>query len=276
MMATRNATKGLIQSEAGEVVVEPWSGGRPSEGKVFAAVFPHSDDFSLFAGGTMLKMIREGYSGYFIRVSNDEMDSYDLSVGETIYRIERETRDVAGLLGIRNVYDLNYKNHYLDYSHLIEIRHRLIAMFRFLKVDTIISFDPWGHYEENPDHFITGKSVEAACWMAGRPQDLPELNEMNLMPHPVMEKYYVARGPQLTNRIIDIGFVLDQKRKAIAAHVTPLDNMWRAYLDRHPGGSGRYKTKEEFVEASFVQDFHQPFGEIRFNEKFHYIGPSEY
>ncbi len=274
-MATSNSKKGLIPSDVTEVVVEPWVVGRPSKGKVFAAIFPHSDDFSLFAAGTMLKMIREGYTGYFIRVSNDEMDSYDLSIGETICRIEQETRVVAELLGIRKVYDLNYKNHYLDYSQLIEIRHRLITMFRFLKVDTVISFDPWGHYEENPDHSITGKSVEAACWMAGRQHDLPELKEMNLMPHFVREKYYAARGPQLTNRIIDIRSVLDQKRKAIAAHVTPIDNMWKVYSDGHSEGTGLYKTREEFVEASLVRDFHRPFGNIRYNEKFHYIGPSE-
>ena len=275
-MAMNNSKKGRIQPDISEVIVEPWDGGRPHEGKVFAAIFPHSDDFSLFAGGTMLKMIGEGYTGFFIRVSNDEMDSYDLSAGETISRIEQETRDVAELLGIKKVYDLNYKNHYLDHSQLIEIRHRLIALFRFLKVDTIISFDPWGHYEENPDHSITGKSVEAACWMAGRRHDLPELKDMKLMPHFVMEKYYVARGPQLTNRIIDIGSVLDRKRKAIAAHFTPIDNMWKVYLDKHSDGTGRFKTKEEFMEASFVQEFHQPFGNIRYNEKFHYIGPSEY
>lgn len=275
-MSMNNSRKARIQSDANGIIVEPWASDRPHEGKVFAAVFPHSDDFSFFAGGTMLKMIREGYRGYFIRVSNDEMDSYDLSAGETIYRIEQETRDVAKLLGIQKVYDLNYKNHYLDHGQLIEIRHRLIAIFRFLKVDTIISFDPWGHYEENPDHTITGKSVEAACWMAGRQHDLPELKDMNLMPHFVMEKYYVARWPQHANRIIDISSVLDQKRKAIAAHVTPIGNMWKVYLDRHPDGIGRFQTKEEFMEASFVRDFHQPFGNIRYNEKFHYIGPAEY
>jgi LmbE family N-acetylglucosaminyl deacetylase len=262
--------------DGNSVVVESWVNGRPHEGKVFAAVFPHSDDFSFFAGGTMLKLIREGYQGYFIRVSNDEMDSYDLSVGETIYRIEKETLNAAAILGITKVYDLNYKNHYLDYTQLTEIRHRLITLFRLLKVDTVISFDPWGHYEENPDHYITGKSVEAACWMAGRQHDLPELKDMNLMPHFVTEKYYVARGPQLTNRIIDIGTVLDVKRKAIAAHETPIDNMWKVYLDKHPSGTGRFKTKEQFTETSFVQEFYPPYGDIRHYEKFHYIGRSEY
>lgn len=258
------------------VIVEQWDNGRPHVGKVFAAIFPHSDDFSFFAGGTLLKMIKEGYKGYFIRLTNDEKDSYDLSIGETIYRIEKETQQVAKLLGIEKVYDFNYKNHYMDYTQLTEIRHRLMILFRFLKVDTVISFDPWGHYEENPEHYLTGKIVEAACWMAGRQLDLPELKDMNIKPHFVTEKYYVARGPQLANRIIDISSVLDIKRKAIASHVTPIDNMWKVYLEKHPNGIGRFKSIEEFTEVSFIKEASTPFGNIEFYEKFHYIGPSEY
>lgn len=258
------------------IEVERWESGYPHEGKVFAAVFPHSDDFTFFAAGTMLKLLKEGYTGYFIRLTNDEKDSYDLSIGDTIYRIEKETHQVAHLLGIKKVYDFNYKNHYLDYTQLTEIRHRLITLFRFLKVDTVISFDPWGHYEENPDHYLTGKVVEAACWMAGRQPDLPELKDMSLFPHFVTEKYYVARGPQLTNRIVDIASVLDIKRSAIFLHATPINNMWKTYLEKHPGGTGPFKTKEEFVEASFIQEACEPFGDIKYYEKFHYVKPSIY
>lgn len=259
-----------------KIIVEPWADGRPHEGKVFAAVFPHSDDFTLFAGGTLLKMMKEGYKGYFIRLTNDEKDAYDLSIGETIYRIEQETQQVARLFGIEKVYDFNYKNHYMDYTQLTEIRHRLMTLFRFLKVDTVISFDPWGHYEENPEHYLTGKAVEAACWMAGRQLDLPELKDMNIMPHFVTEKYYVARGPQLTNRIVDISPVCHMKRKAIALHATPMDNMWKIYMEKHPNGDGRFRSMEAFAETVFVTEACEPYGDIRFYEKFHYIGPSAY
>ena len=46
--------------------------GRPHAGKVLAAIQPHSDDIPLFAGGTVAKLIREGYSGCLIRMTNDE------------------------------------------------------------------------------------------------------------------------------------------------------------------------------------------------------------
>ena len=42
-----------------------------------------------------------------------------------------------------------------------------------LKADTVVCWDPWAHDEENPDHDMIAKALEAACWMAGRDHDYP-------------------------------------------------------------------------------------------------------
>jgi hypothetical protein len=76
-----------------KVFVETWSPSPVNEGRVFAAVFAHSDDLAIFAGGTAMKLISEGYKGYFIKTTNDEMDSYDLPFAETIFRIAKETQE---------------------------------------------------------------------------------------------------------------------------------------------------------------------------------------
>ena len=55
------------------VFIEREEPAQPHKGKVLAAIQPHSDDLPLFAGGTVLKLIKEGYSGILIRTSNDEM-----------------------------------------------------------------------------------------------------------------------------------------------------------------------------------------------------------
>ena len=143
-----------------QLQTQEWITGRPGAGMVFAAVYPHSDDFTFQSVGLIHKLLTEGYTGYFIRMTDDCMDSYDLSYGEAACRIEKETQALATLLGIRKVYDFNYNNHYLEHAQLAEIRHRLIVLFRYLRVDTAITFDPYGHYEENPDHQITGMAVE--------------------------------------------------------------------------------------------------------------------
>ena len=81
-------------------------------------------------------------------------------------------------------------------------------------MDTLICYDPWGTYEENPDHYITARAVEAARWMAGMGTDYPEQLEV-VEPHSVKEMYYFARGPQIVNRVVDISKFIDIKVKSI-------------------------------------------------------------
>ena len=60
---------------ANKINIEEPVTGKPHTGKVLAVIGPHSDDFSIFAAGTVIKLISEGYTGYFIRLTNDEIDS---------------------------------------------------------------------------------------------------------------------------------------------------------------------------------------------------------
>ena len=151
----------------GEIVIERSMPGRPHQGKVLAAIQPHSDDIPLFAGGTVAKLVREGYTGCLIRMTNDEKAGRGATTGEIILNNERDNDAVAKALGLAKVFNLNYRNHRMDNESRQEMRGRLIHLFRLLKVDTVVCYDPWGHYEENPDHHVTAQVVESACWMAG-------------------------------------------------------------------------------------------------------------
>ncbi len=253
-----------------KVTLERWDSTTDNRNRVFAAVFAHSDDLAILAGGLTMKLLSEGYTGYFIKTTNDEMDSYDLSMAETVYRLYNETVEVTNFLGLKKLYSLDYKNHYLEHGQLSEIRHRLITLFRFLQVDTVISFDPWGHYEENPDHYITGHAVEQACWTSGRHLDLPELSDLGLKPKFVTRKYLVARGPQLVNRAVDITPVIDRKFAAITIHRTPLDNMLRSHHDLHPQDS---IGMDDFIWREFLKEADPKYG-VKHVEEFHFIDES--
>ncbi|MDO8942164.1 MAG: PIG-L family deacetylase, partial [Desulfobacterales bacterium] len=178
-----------------EVQVERAQPGKPHAGKVLAAIQPHADDIPIFSCGLVLKLIQEGYTGYMIRTTNDDHTGPG-SVGEGVLANERDNLAVAKALGLKKTYDLYYRNHMLDGVSPLELRLRLIFLFRLLKVDTVICYDPTAHYEENPDHYVTASAVEAACWMAGMGKDYPEHFDAGLTPHSVTEKYYFARGPQ--------------------------------------------------------------------------------
>jgi len=52
------------------LVIERPQPGKPHQGKVLAAIQPHCDDIPIFAAGTVLKLIDEGYTGYYYCVIN--------------------------------------------------------------------------------------------------------------------------------------------------------------------------------------------------------------
>jgi LmbE family N-acetylglucosaminyl deacetylase len=193
-----------------EITVERALPGKPHAGKVLAAIQPHADDLPLFAGGLVLKLMDEGYTGYLVRTTNDDHTGPG-TVGEGVLANERDNRAVADAFGMRKVYDLYYRNHMLDAVSPLELRVRLIFLFRLLRVDTVVCYDPWSQYEENPDHYVTAKAVEAACWMAGMAKDYPEQLDAGLKPHSVTQKYYFARGPQLVNRVVDTSAQMERK-----------------------------------------------------------------
>src|SRR5258708_39355696 len=58
---------------ASRVVLERSNPGEPHKGKVLLALQAHSDDIPLSAAGTVSKLIEEGYTGYLIRATNDDI-----------------------------------------------------------------------------------------------------------------------------------------------------------------------------------------------------------
>jgi LmbE family N-acetylglucosaminyl deacetylase len=262
-----------------DIVVGLSVSGQPHRGKVLALITPHLDDGPIFAGGTLAKLLREGYIGYFIRTSNDEKDSYKLTLGETVLANEKDTAQFVQAAGLKRAFDLSYRNHRMDDVARTELRGRLIFLFRLLKVDTVLSYDPWGHYEENPDHYVTAQAVEAACWMSGGNLDLPEHFAAGLKPHSVSEKYYFARGPQLVNRAVDIGPTLSAKVDAIRSCKTMIDHMMKDLNDSLADRKLRLPalSADEYIKAAFVERDRKIGTKhgLEYAEEFHYIGPDQ-
>jgi LmbE family N-acetylglucosaminyl deacetylase len=270
---------------AGSVFIERAATGEPHKGKVLALITPHLDDGPFFACGTVAKLLKEGYTGYFIRTTNDEKDSYDLTLGETVAANERDTGEFVKAAGLKQVFDLGYRNHRLDEVTRTEIRARLIFLFRLLKVDTVFSYDPWGHYEENPDHYVTAQAVEAACWMAAGHLDMPEHFAVGLKPQSVTEKYYFARGPQLVNRVVDIGPTLETKLACLRSCRTMMTHFIK---DTNAAMAARNLTLPAFAgdETAAINEFTKlsvdnrdgaagaKYG-LQYGEEFHYIGPDQ-
>jgi LmbE family N-acetylglucosaminyl deacetylase len=283
-VSTAEAAPDQGPSAAPGVDIERAATGKPHAGKVLAAIQPHADDLPIFAGGLAVKLIQEGYTGYLIRTTNDDHTGPG-TVGEGVLANERDNFAVAKAMGMRKVYDLYYRNHMLDSVSPLELRVRLIFLFRLLKVDTVICYDPWSHYEENPDHYCTASAVEAACWMSGTVKDYPEHFDAGLTAHSVTQKYYFARGPQFVNRVVDTSGVIEQKiamnilngaqgpagRNGAQLRRRLADQGLRLPLL----GSDDDTANREYVRQ-FVLDRDAEIGKkygLAYGEPYHYIGP---
>ena len=110
-------------SYADDLKVERNAPGKPHRGKVLAAVQAHSDDIPLYAGGLVAKLIDEGYTGYLIRISNDEYAGKTLGYG--VVQNEIDNQEVAKALGCKKAFSFYYRNHRMDDCAEIEIRARL-------------------------------------------------------------------------------------------------------------------------------------------------------
>lgn len=282
-MAIANVTTGP-QAMNPEVVIEHEATGQPRKGKVVAAIQPHADDIPLFAAGTVAKLIDEGATGYLIRVTNDDKTGLG-TVGDGVKNNEADNQAVARALGCRKVYDLNYRNHNLDEASLVDLRGRFIFLFRLLQVDTVVCYDPWSLYEENPDHYVTARAVEAACWMAGMGKDYPEHFDAGMKAHSVTEKYYYARGPQLVNRVVDISSTIDRKIDSLYVNQTQ-GPAGRRGADLRASlaarglqlpilGNDDQTANREYIRQFVLSpdaDAGREFN-LKFAERFHYIGP---
>ncbi|MBL8213293.1 MAG: PIG-L family deacetylase [Bryobacterales bacterium] len=263
--------------------------GKPHQGKVLLVVQAHSDDVPLSAAGTVAKLIDEGYTGYLVRASNDDMgDAPGLgtpgTIGDHVLGNQRDNSKLAEVLGLKDHFDFNYNNHMMAGVSQNEIMARLIFLIRLLKVDTVVCWDPWAHDEENPDHYMIARAMEAASWIAGRAHDFPEHLKAGLKPYAVRDKYYFARRPEIT-RVVDITNYVEKKVDANRANVA-----------KGPAGTNGSRLKAELArknlrlplldgddvtaDRNYIREFvlarNRELGKqygMEYAEAFHYIGP---
>jgi len=270
------------QANAAGVVVMKDQAGQPHKGKVFAAVHAHLDDIPYYASGLCAKLMREGYTGYIVRTTNDERSGGHTNA-QNIYSNEQDHGRMAAALGFQDVFDLYYVNHDMDGISCIDLRGRLILIFRMLKVDTIISFNPSREGEENPDHWVTGRAVEEACWMAGTPNDFHEHLLAGIQPHAVTERYYFyVRRDQPFNRVVDISSHLEKKIDAIVECKSQGDgnrgSLVRAELARQGKRLPLLGSDDRAADRAYVRQFlldnDQEYGRphnLEYAERFYYL-----
>ena len=265
-----------------KVTVEKDQPGQPHQGKVFVAVHAHLDDAPYIAGGLCGKLMKEGYTGYIVRTTNDEKYG-GRTIAENILSNEQEHLKMAAVLGFKDVFDLYYRSHRMNEISPVEIRGRLTFILRALKADTVISFDPATGGEKDGDREETGRAVEDACAMCGSENDFGEHLEAGFAAHSVGERYYFCTRPdQRFNRVVDIGSHIERKIDAIVECKSQgggaRGSELRARLARQGRrlallGSDDQTANREYVRQ-FLLDDYRGFGKqynLQWAERFYYV-----
>jgi LmbE family N-acetylglucosaminyl deacetylase len=188
-------------------------------------ICPHADDAAAFCGGTVLKMAQLGFHVVLVRVTDDARDSLGLSLEETVARNTAELAIAAQILGVGEIVELGYATDCLGDASEVELRERFVYLFRKYRPYAVLSFDPFGLYENNQDHIKTAHACDEAFWVACFDKHHPEHLALGLEPFSVCERWYYARHPRDSNHYEDVTDQIERRIDALCAHQTMMSHM---------------------------------------------------
>ncbi len=156
-------------------------------------ILAHPDDESLGLGGIIARYASEGLETYLVTATRGERGWFgrpDDNPGLTaLGQIrERELRDAAAVLGIREVNLLDYVDGEVENADQGELVRQLVAHIRRLRPDVVVTFDQNGIYG-HPDHIAVTRAATSAVVAAA---DSTYCEGSGLAPHAVSKLYYFA------------------------------------------------------------------------------------
>jgi LmbE family N-acetylglucosaminyl deacetylase len=156
-------------------------------------ILAHPDDESMGNGGIIAKYSAEGVKTYLVTATRGEQGWFgpeDEYPGlEELGRIrERELKEAARVLGIREVAFLDYHDGKFDQAPADEVVAKIVRHVRRVKPHVVITFDQNGLYG-HPDHIAICQYTTAAVAAAAD----PSFRDPDAQPaHHVSKLYYMA------------------------------------------------------------------------------------
>jgi LmbE family N-acetylglucosaminyl deacetylase len=163
------------------------------------AVLAHPDDESLGMGGTLARYASEGADVFLLTATRGERGRYRGIRPEdpqhpgpaALARIrEAELRAAAAVLGVREVFLLDYCDQELDRADPREAIAAIVRQVRRVRPDILLTFSPDGAYG-HPDHIAISQFTTAAAVAAADPAFCCEDAE-EAPPHATSKLYYMA------------------------------------------------------------------------------------
>lgn len=189
----------------------------PQDGRIgrVLCVVAHPDDVEFFCAGSVALMTARGALVDLVLATSGDKGTRDpeLTGLELAARREREQRDAAELLGMREVRFLGHRDAELVDS--LELRGELVREIRRSRPDLLLTFDPTPGYRQHPDHRVVGRVALDAAWPCARDRlTYPEAGA----PHETAEAWLFG-GPQPTLEV-ELGDLLELKIEARLRHLS--------------------------------------------------------
>ncbi len=231
------------------------------------SVLAHPDDESFGMGGTLALYAQRGVSVHLACATRGEVGSMDEDCLEGFKSIaerrESELRCAAGVLGLKGVHFLGYRDSGMpgsaDNSHpnalaaqpIETVAAKVAHLIRELRPEVVLTFDPIGGYK-HPDHIACHQATVRAFHLAGDASfsdDLPPFQPKKLYFHVIPKgllKFGVAvlplfgRDPHKFGRNGDIDLVDLVRDGNFPIHATI---NYRSVLDKKNDASACHESQ---------------------------------
>lgn len=179
-------------------------------------IVAHPDDPEFGAGGTIAQWLAEGHEVRYALCTSGDKGSWDpsLTPGQMAQVREREQVAAAAELGVAECIFLRHVDGELEPT--LAFRREIALLLRQYRPESVITHDPWLHYQIHPDHRAVGTAVMDAIAAARDIWYFPEQLVNGLQPHRVKNLYFTRA--QEPNFWVDISGTFERKLAALRRH----------------------------------------------------------
>ena len=181
-------------------------------------VVAHPDDPEFGCAGTALKWAQGGRQITYVLLTSGDKGSHDpdLRPGRLAGVREEEQRAAARDLGVHEVIFLRYPDGLLE--NTMELRRQLSGLLRQYGPNTVVTIDPWRHYQLHPDHRAASQAALDAIYAAREWYIFPEQLVGAMEPWRVKEAYlFWTDNPDYWE---DISCCIEGRLSAMARHAS--------------------------------------------------------
>jgi LmbE family N-acetylglucosaminyl deacetylase len=248
-----------------------------SDPLTIAAIYAHPDDGEFFAAGSLAKWVSQGHRVHAICATSGDLGTKQRDADRHALAALRasELGKAMEAIGGEPPIVLGYPDGFLR-DHTAALKERLVYWLRKLRVDRVVTFDPWKKYEIHPDHIEVGRMASEAACFSCFPLLYPEHLREGLDPVQPKELWYMMPTEHKPNRLVDIGKSFDTKVRSLLCHSSQIEMLagWfvpgadptrlsdaeraaleggaRGFLEMMARGMGQLSPKVELGEAFYA------------------------